>query len=180
MGVLGKIGSAAWKGTKTVAKLGLDATEAVMIGGAKASIWGAKKIAQGTTAVTKDYYKARNIAGPTNTMGRQATTISAMAKGMGDWQDAKDVYDATTGKLKHHSGQYKLGTFGKAAIFGPAAIAGAYGASNQYMNDRVGPIESTPVTAIPVIQKQNYSTTPSYANNGGATGDLVFALHNNR
>ena len=35
-------------------------------------------------------------------------------------------------------------------------------------------------TSTPTIPQTSSSGTPSYANNGGATGDLVFSLYNNR
>lgn len=62
---------------------------------------------------------------------------------------------------------------GVAVAGGIALISGTPGAAKQFVNSRQGTnIDNQPVTPAPSI--------PAYANNGGATGDLVFALNNLR
>ena len=62
---------------------------------------------------------------------------------------------------------------GVAVAGGVALIAGTPGAAKQFVKSRQGTnIDNQPVTPAPSI--------PAYANNGGATGDLVFALNNLR
>jgi len=196
MGLLGAIGTAAkiaaWEGTKAV--VGTAAKGAYQVGkataggigtvayyGGKAALKGtatvAGGVAKGTAAIVKDAYAARNEEGARNAVGQFVHMGKAMVKGMGDWEKAKDVYNPLTGQLKHTDAHFKLGTFGKVALFGPALAAGVVGGAQKYEDNRVGPVDSNVVTATP-----NYAPakTPSYANNCGATGDLVFALHNNR
>lgn len=62
---------------------------------------------------------------------------------------------------------------GVAVAGGVALISGTPGAAKQFVKSRQGTnIDNQPVTPAPSI--------PAYANNGGATGDLVFALNNLR
>lgn len=66
---------------------------------------------------------------------------------------------------------YSLSGFGKAMVIGGSLVKGAKDAFNTYMSSKVG-------------QRDGYisSVTPQIrlADNAGATGDLVFALNNNR
>ena len=189
LGAIGSaIGSALWSGTKTagkaVGKASLKTGKAVAGGVGTAAYYAGlgavkatKATAKGAAYIAKDAYAGRNETGFRNPVGQFVHTGKAMVKGMGDWEKAKDVYDPLTGKVKHTDAHFKLGTFGKVALFGPALAAGAMGGAQKYEDNRVGPIDSNIVTATP-----NYAPPqpPSYANNCGATGDLVFALHNNR
>lgn len=169
MGLLGTIGKAAYKvGKFTVGGI-LKGTSKVVVGTAK-----------GGASIGKGIWAARNNTKGFNPIGDALHTGEVFTKGMGDWERAKDVFDPITGKVKHTDAHFKLGGIGKAAIFGPAAIAGTLGAADTYMDDRVGAIDGNTVTATPVIGASSSSSAPSYANNGGATGDLVFAMHNNR
>lgn len=62
---------------------------------------------------------------------------------------------------------------GAALAIGGALVAGVPGATKEFIQSRQGTnIDTQPVTPAPSI--------PAYANNGGATGDLVFALNNLR
>ena len=67
---------------------------------------------------------------------------------------------------------WKLNKRGKLIIGAGALIAGAPGAAKEYVNDRRGNGQSE---LRPIAPR-----TPAYADNGGATGDLVFALNNLR
>ena len=62
---------------------------------------------------------------------------------------------------------------GAALAIGGALVAGVPGATKEFIQSRQGTnMDMQPVTPAPSI--------PAYANNGGATGDLVFALNNLR
>ena len=190
--LIGAAGAVAWSGTKTAAKavgsttyevgktVASDVGTAAYYGG-KAAFKGAATVAggaaKGTAYLVKDAYAARNEEGARNVVGQFINHGKALAKSMGDWEKSKDVYNPITGEVKHTDAHFQLSKFGKAAFFGPALAAVAVGAAQKYEDNRVGPIDSNVVTATP-----NYAPpkTPSYANNCGATGDLVFALHNNR
>lgn len=80
-----------------------------------------------------------------------------------------------TKELVFHSGGLKFTKLGAGIILGAGALAGSREALNNHMNNRIGTIDPRKVTATPEIEKEDYAI-----NNGGATGDLVFALHNNR
>lgn len=80
-----------------------------------------------------------------------------------------------TNELVVHSGGLKFTRLGAGIILGAGALAGSREALNNHMNNRIGTIDPKKVTATPEMEKEEYSI-----NNGGATGDLVFALHNNR
>lgn len=69
-------------------------------------------------------------------------------------------------------GEYKLSALGAAAVVGTEVIGGGIQAFNSFNQNRMGTHDGQIMRATP--------TTPSYANNGGATGDLVFSLHQNR
>lgn len=186
MGVIGwtagKVGSALWGVAKGVGKIGWAGTKLVGKAALKGMDYAAEgafkvgaKAVKGAAYIAKDAYSARNVRNARNMAGVEIHTAGAMAKGMGDWQRSKDVYNKVTGELTHHDGRFKLGKFGVAAFGVPAAVSGTVDAGQQYMQERVGASDGQVVTATPVVAAKKYST-----DNCGATGDLVFALHNNR
>lgn len=68
---------------------------------------------------------------------------------------------------------WKANTRGKLIAGAVAVGAGMPAAGKSYVQNRRGTnVDQQPVTSAP--------RTPAYANNGGATGDLVFALNNLR
>lgn len=66
----------------------------------------------------------------------------------------------------------KLNAAGKGLVVGSALFAGAKEAFNDFNTNRMGQRDGMITRATP--------RTPSYANNAGATGDLVFAMNKNR
>lgn len=66
----------------------------------------------------------------------------------------------------------KLNAAGKGLVVGSALFAGAKEAFNDFNSNRMGQRDGMITRATP--------RTPSYANNAGATGDLVFAMNKNR
>lgn len=81
-----------------------------------------------------------------------------------------------TRELVVNSGGLKFTKLGAGIILGAGALAGTRDAVGTHLDNRVGPIDPHKVTAAPEIVKEDYSVI----DNGGATGDLVFALHENR
>lgn len=67
---------------------------------------------------------------------------------------------------------HKLTGFGAGLVFGSAVVSGATEAFNDFNRNRMGQSDGQITRATP--------RTPSYANNAGATGDLVFAMNKNR
>lgn len=77
--------------------------------------------------------------------------------------------------------QIKLTGIGKVATYGSALVGGLKDAAEYFKKSRSGVNDGLLRTATPVVPIQrSQSGQPSYANNGGATGDLVFALNNLR
>lgn len=66
----------------------------------------------------------------------------------------------------------KLNLAGKGVVVGSALMSGAMEAFNDFNSNRMGQRDGQITRATP--------RTPSYANNAGATGDLVFAMNRNR
>lgn len=73
----------------------------------------------------------------------------------------------------------KFTNLGKGLVFGSALYEGTGRAVNKFVQGRMGTNDGMMRTSTPIIP-QNQSSGSSYLNNGGATGDLVFAMYNNR
>lgn len=76
-------------------------------------------------------------------------------------------------------GDIKFTNLGKGLIVGGALYEGVGRAANKFVQGRMGTNDGMMRTSTPIIP-QNQSSGSSYSNNGGATGDLVFAMYNNR
>lgn len=75
-------------------------------------------------------------------------------------------------------GDIKFSKLGVGLLVGGALYEGMGKAHNKFITGRMGTNDGMMRTSTPIIpQSQN---SPSYANNGGATGDLVFSMYNNR
>lgn len=77
-------------------------------------------------------------------------------------------------------GELKFSAVGKGLVLGSALYEGVGRAANKFVQGRMGTNDGMMRTSTPTIPQTSSSGTPSYANNGGATGDLVFSLYNNR
>lgn len=75
---------------------------------------------------------------------------------------------------------WKANKRGIAIVGAGALIAGTPKAAKQYVDDRRGNGRSELMPIAPQVPSYSDSRTPAYADNGGATGDLVFALNNLR
>lgn len=139
---------------------------------------------------------AANIAGAIGTTARAAFTNTARAAMVGNFEGklarniikdvanpidryGKSILNIAGKMIKKNPGNnadgiisdYSLSGLGKAMVIGGSLIKGAKDAFNTYMNDKVG-------------QRDAYISSPTpqirLTDNAGATGDLVFALNNNR
>lgn len=72
----------------------------------------------------------------------------------------------------------KFSNFGKGMVLGGALYEGVGRAANKFIQGRMGTNDGMMRTQTPILPQ--VQSTPSYANNGGATGDLVFSMYNNR
>ena len=139
-----------------------------------------KNIAKGVYRGGESTLRHLNSESPKeNPLGYALDRFMTAGKAMGTWEHSKDIFNETTGKLVHKDGHFKLSKFGAGVIFGGAGAAGAVGAQQNYMNNRVGEIDSQRVTATPTLGTGQY-TNQLGPEDMGATGDLVFALHNMR
>lgn len=98
------------------------------------------------------------------------------------------IHAAKNGVGKHHIGQllkrsdnsllgYETTKLGTAVIMGGAMLSGVPGAAKEFNETRQGQFAGVyQMGAIPGLVPQGHA----YQNNAGATGDLVFALNNNR
>lgn len=77
-------------------------------------------------------------------------------------------------------GDLKFSKAGVGMLLGGALYEGAGRAVNKFVKNRMGTHDGMMRKATPVIPQVSSNSTPSYANNGGATGDLVFSMYNNR
>lgn len=75
-------------------------------------------------------------------------------------------------------GDLKFSALGTGMLLGGAAIEGTSRAARKFEQIRMGQHDGQMRKATPLIPQAERQ--PSYANNGGATGDLVFAMYNNR
>ena len=96
------------------------------------------------------------------------------------------------GKLKLDEGGFKFTPIGFGMLLGSGAAISALNGTRDYMDRRQGQLDGSVRSATPEIKAEEYSNTstpmPSSTgshliqpvDNGGATGDLVFALNANR
>ena len=74
--------------------------------------------------------------------------------------------------------ELKFTPLGKGLVLGAGLYEGMGKAANKFVQGRMGTHDGMMRKATPVIPQN--TSSPSYSNNGGATGDLVFAMYNNR
>lgn len=80
---------------------------------------------------------------------------------------------------KTAEGSYKLSATATPLLVGTMAVKGIAEGVKAFEKGRMGVNDGTLVGPTPTYQTQQ-SYAPSYANNAGATGDLVFSMFNNR
>lgn len=81
------------------------------------------------------------------------------------------------GKVVRQGGGLKFTKLGMGVLVGAGALGGMRDAQEAYVEKQTGQIDANKKTATPEINLEEY--VPQIKN-GGATGDLVFALHQNR
>lgn len=89
-----------------------------------------------------------------------------------DFEPTRRNWNPSSRQIIRSANRLKLSGWGKMAVGMTAASSGMYGAVNAAEISRSGTMNEQIITATPRI--------PSYLNNGGADGDLVFALNANR
>lgn len=169
-------GKLAWKTGKTIGKLSLG-TAGILGRGAIGLTSGLGKL-----SVNLGYYGGKNVLNSLkyddwrNPIGKAAKGIYNFSSSLVKYVPEETVYNATKNQLEHRSGKLKLTGRGKVALAGTAlfGMVANFNNSNSFKN--MGSTDTNITTATPVFQ----NTKSNKVDFGGATGDLVFALHNNR
>ena len=151
---LGKIGLKAAIGT---AGVGLDATKTVAKGAVKSTTYN---------------------NGSKNFLGMFAKDVNDIGKKLFKYELPTKKFNPLTGELEEKLGGIAPTKLGLGVIGGIMAVGAANDYQSAYRESRIGQIDPKTRTATPDYTPREYTTGP--VNNGGATGDLVFALHNNR
>lgn len=146
--------------------------------------------ARGASWLGKGALRASNFTGPFaggNAASRFANTVSSnfmnpvgsiankfakASKGLITHTPRAQSWNAEKGIMESKGGGMKLSTWGKAAVAGVGLYSGVMKAMDTFEQSRMGMMDSFVATNTPQI--------PSYKDDAGATGDLVFALNANR
>lgn len=137
----------------------------------------------GALASTATFGKIGATAGSEliNTVGSAAA--GAVTGGLGvASQLGKKMVKMPEGKVGlSNLHEIKLSKFGTAVMGIGLLASGLGGAYKTFEQSRMGVNDGMMRTATPIIPlQQENSNSSSYANNAGATGDLVFSMYNNR
>ena len=157
-----KTGKMAVEATKTGAALGVKGAELAYKAG--------KFLVKDAKAGMSDPRASHNL------VGRMAANVKNGIKGTGEWKYAKSEYDKDTGKVHHTDAHFSASKKMLAGLIVPGAIVSTMEGVDAMDKRQMGTMSGGVVTSTPKIEKETYGTI----NNGGATGDLVFALHANR
>ena len=209
MGIWGEmkhaVGHALWTGTKAVGNAGLTLADYGTIGAVKAGIAGTKVAVNAATRVggfAGGFIKesAKHVGHSLtqekgNPIGVAAETgskiINKVADHTAEWK-YPEYRMGRDGKLKLDEGGFKFTPIGFGMLLGSGAAISALNGTRDYMDRRQGQLDGSVRSATPEIKAEEYSNTstplPSSTgshliqpvDNGGATGDLVFALNANR
>ena len=170
LGAIGTIGSAGLRGTDALfsgigkvaigaGKIGLKASDMAVTGAAKsAAVYGAASV------------------GPLSMIGKAA---KGLGKRMVKYKPETRKWDPDKGDFViDKEGGLKLTKLGAGVIFGAGALGSIMDGSHTVDGKNMGQSSGQVYTPTPEITPQQYNT--GFVDNGGATGDLVFALHKNR
>ena len=176
--VMKKVGSATWSGVKAGTKVGANVTSGTVkaaAGGIKdaaiASSGPAGKIAEVAGKVAWETGKAA---------GGEALRYGGIGKnlifGLVEEKESMMKFNKKLGKFEKVGGGYGLSKTGKAVVGGAVAYQGISGGVVAYDSSQQGRmVDQQMTTATQTVD--DYTTKNDF---GGATGDLVFALHTNR
>ena len=171
MGALagGAIGAAALPAAGMAGGLATEGARRFATGGAIGAVDAVSSGAAGLGGAVVGAASVSNMA--LNPIAR----YTGMARNLGgkfmDYTPRRWDYNAKADKLTRAGGP-KLTGLGKGIIGAGAAVQGVRGAYDALEQSRMGEMDPYVARATPRL--------PSYANNAGASGDLVFALNANR
>lgn len=183
------IGSVALGTAKVAGSAALNIGDAVATGAWKAGSRTAKAAGKGAVktadfvgeGVIQSLNSPRGIYNPVGTIASLSKSAGdAIIKGplkMGRYEREKHHINRFTGEIEVDPGGLKLTPLGMGVLLGSGALAGAMNAEHQYRSNRIGPVDPQTRTATQSMAPQEYRRG---IDDAGATGDLVFALHQNR
>ena len=178
MGILGAIGSGLWNTAKWSAIGVGKATWALgKNAGENISHYGPKLVAdmgemewKGIKGVGKTLYATSNNPNWNNPLS-YAHAAGNFVSGLVKHIDSEAITDATGKVIKETEGRYRLSNSGKFVFGAGMALYGANDSMGTLEDSRMGVADDGPIT----------TATPRFpVDNGGATGDLVFAMNRNR
>ena len=161
------------RGEIKLAKAGAEAVKtgaALGVKGAEAGYKAGRFLVKDARAGMSDPRASHNV------VGRMAANAKNAVKGTGEWKYATSKYDKDTGKVHHTDAHFSASKKMLAGLIVPGAIVSTMEGVDAMDKRQMGTMTGGVVTSTPKMEKETYGTM----NNGGATGDLVFALHANR
>lgn len=113
--------------------------------------------------------------------GGIATAGAAAMVGGGLYSMGSKMIKTPSGPITlSNTGDIKPTAFGMFAVTAGALTEGAIRAKNEFYKSRMGAHDGMSRSATPIVPFEQSQAQNSQVNNGGATGDLVFALNNLR
>lgn len=163
----GAVGKVAFEGAKTAGN----------VAGKTAKFLGTGALASAYNGTGNKFFRKFG-----NPIGMAAAVIGKVMGGLVKVNKGGQIWDASAKKVITKSPSLSLTKKGGAAILGTSLLSGSVGAFGEAEARTMGTIDSTVTTATPDYQPQEYKTTVNnnMIDNAGATGDLVFALFQNR
>jgi len=170
-GFFSRVGSAAASVAGKVGSAGMWSLDKIGTG----AIWTADKVGGGMFAAAGPAASAAGFAAKTGQVmaGHSGNFLSAFVNNSVDFV-AKDP--ASTERLTMANGKFKLSGMGKGLLVVGAAVKMARDSVEALEKSRMGTMTGEMMTATPQPQSL-LNKEPSYSDDGGATGDLVFALN---
>lgn len=175
-----KIWDGVKSGVKTTAKTTYNVGKTAVTGAVKGTVASAPYVGSAAKGVGKALWNGAEFIHSTFDPMRPVKAVGKTAFNLSGKFVKKDPvryhFNEFTGKTTRKGGGYKLTGLG-VGVMGSFATAGS----------AMDGLESTTATAMGTVSSGMLTATPDFApreysfvNNGGATGDLAFALHNNR
>ena len=184
-----------------------NAEEKVVAGAASAGLWLGKKAVNGAWGLTKASvpialrgasligsagyntasllgraaYTSLNSSNPIlNPVGTAVKGMYKLGQKMVDYSPGERVYNTTRKKVVNKAPSMKLSRLGVGVVLGASVLSGASAAYDKFMAQRLGTVDTQATTSTPDYTPQEYTRQFEPVDDGGATGDLVFALFKNR
>ena len=176
--IMSKVGSVGWSGVKAGAGFGAGIASKT----AKAAAGGIKDAAvESSGPVGKVAEVVGNVAWEAGkAAGDEALRYGGLGRdlvfGLVEEKESMMKFNKKLGKFEKVGGGYGLSKTGKAVVGGAVAYQGISGGVVAYDSSQQGRmVDQQMTTATQTVD--DYTTKNDF---GGATGDLVFALHTNR